>query len=305
MILSSADGRAACRICGGVTVAAFTTRDFNRHLSDNDYRYLRCHDCGTLALAEVPADLGAFYTNDYYRLPSNREGLRASAGPAEQEKLELIRGFAPDGRLLEVGPAAGAFLAVAQDAGYDVHAIEMDEDCCRFIERELHVPTVRSGDPATALDGTGPFEVVVLWHVIEHVLNPPAVLAAIARVLAPGGVLALAAPNPESLELRVLGGRWAHIDAPRHVFLMPLDMTARIAGEQGLETVYATTNGPAAIAYTRCGWCESLGNIARGDHAHEVLRRAGGAAVRALGPIERRGRRGATYTLILRRPPTD
>ena len=84
----------------------------------------------------------------------------------------MLRPFAPRGRLVEIGPAVGAFLAVSQEAGYSVEAVEMDAACCSFLERELGVRTVRSDDPASALDAAGQFDVIALWQVLEHLPDP-------------------------------------------------------------------------------------------------------------------------------------
>jgi 2-polyprenyl-3-methyl-5-hydroxy-6-metoxy-1,4-benzoquinol methylase len=291
-----------CRICGGSTTPAFKTVDRNRRLTEDQFDYVRCQECGTLALANVPDDLTAYYTSEYYRLPDSSEQLQAMTASAEQAKLRLVQAWAPQGRLLEIGPAAGAFLAAAHAAGHDVEGIEMDRDCCSFIEQQLGVRVTHSADPAVALEGSGPFQAIMMWHVIEHLRDPAAVLVASAGALAPGGVLVIATPNPEALELRTLRHRWFHLDAPRHVFLLPSRTVAQLGAEHGLETVLLTTNGPAAADYVRGGWCESLAASVSGEIPKRAMLVLGAALVRLLSPIERRGLRGATYTIVLRKP---
>lgn len=291
-----------CRICGGVTVPAFSTFDRNRRLSSERFDYARCDRCGTLALSNMPTDLGAFYPPDYYRVPAGRTELLASGAKAEREKLALLRPFAPRGRLVEIGPAVGAFLAVSQEAGYSVEAVEMDAACCSFLERELGVRTVRSDDPASALDAAGQFDVIALWQVLEHLPDPRRTLAAAARALAPGGVLALAAPNPESLQFRVFGSRWTHIDAPRHLFLVPLRTVVRLGAEYGLEAVLETTSDASARGWNAFGWRESLAGFTHEPRLARALRMAGSLSTLLVAPVERRAYRGATYTLLMRRP---
>jgi 2-polyprenyl-3-methyl-5-hydroxy-6-metoxy-1,4-benzoquinol methylase len=291
-----------CRVCGEATAPAFSTRDHNRHLSDQRFDYGACATCGTVSLLNPPVDLGRFYTSDYYRLPRSKQELLASASPAEHEKLKLVREFAPGGRLLEIGPAAGAFLAVAQAAGYHVEAIEMDGACCAFISSVLGVAVRRSENPVAALRGTGPYDAIVLWHVIEHLPDPAGLIEIAAAALAPGGILVLASPNPESLELRLLGSRWAHIDAPRHLQLITLRALKELGARHGVEPVLATTDGPGAIDYSRCGWCDSLTNTAPSGASFALRRLAGAALVRLMWPLERRGR-GPAYTLVMMRRP--
>lgn len=292
----------ACRICGGPTTTAFETQDINRRLSRERFEYVRCDRCGTLALANPPDDLGAYYPPDYYSVPSGREALLAVGGQAERAKLALLRPFAPSGRLLEIGPAVGAFLAVGQEAGYEVEAVEMDPACCRFLEDELGVPTICSDDPAAVLAGAEPLDVIALWQVIEHVPDPVAIIRAAARALAPSGVLALAAPNPDALQLRVFGRRWTHIDAPRHLFLIPLRTLIRLGTEHGLEVVLQTASDASARGWNRFGWRESLAGLVPRRFTARALRTVGSVITRVLAPIERGGLRGATYTLLLRRP---
>lgn len=264
---------------------------------------MRCTQCGTLALAKVPADLGRFYPSDYYRVPRGRAELIAIGGTAERAKLALVRRFAPRGRMLEIGPATGAFLAVAQEDGYAVQAVEMDPECCTFLEGELGVDTVQSDDPIGALAELGTdFDVIALWQVIEHLPDPRSVIAAAAGALAPGGVLVLAAPNPGALGFRVLGSRWTHLDAPRHLFLLPLATLTRLGADNGLEPVLSTTDDVSARGWNTFGWRESLAGFAHRAAAVRVLRMLGALITLVLAPIERRGHNGSTYTLILRRP---
>jgi 2-polyprenyl-3-methyl-5-hydroxy-6-metoxy-1,4-benzoquinol methylase len=291
-----------CRICGGPTAAAFVTRDFNRRLTEERFEYVRCALCGSFALRSVPEDMAPHYPPDYYSVPASREELLRVGGDAERHKLACVQRFVPGGRLVEIGPAVGAFLAVAQEAGYSVEAIEMDALCCRFLESELNVPTACSDDPAAVLGNAGRFDVIALWHVIEHVPDPPSIIAAAAEALAPGGVLALAAPNPQALQRRIFRARWTHIDAPRHLFLLPLATLAHLCTERGLEVVLATTSDQSAAGWNRFGWRESLAGLVKHETAARALRVLGSVIARAMSPIERQAGRGTTYTLLVRRP---
>jgi 2-polyprenyl-3-methyl-5-hydroxy-6-metoxy-1,4-benzoquinol methylase len=254
-----------------------------------------------LALASVPDDLERYYPPEYYVLPASRDELLASAGP-ERYKLDIVRRFVAEGRLVEIGPAVGSFAVVAQEAGYETSAVEMDAACCRFLRSVVGIPVHETDNPSAALAAHGPFDVVAMWHVIEHLENPREVLAAAAGSLRPGGVLALAAPNPAAFQLRVLGSRWTHVDAPRHLVMVPIATLERLASELELEVVLATTRDPGTIAWNRFGWRESFAGFARGRYAKQALRLAGSAATRTMAPVERRDRNGSTFTLVLRRP---
>ncbi|HZV72227.1 MAG TPA: glycosyltransferase [Conexibacter sp.] len=294
-----ARGSAPCRLCGREATLALVATDRNRRVSAEPFRYVRCATCGTVTLADVPDDLGRFYPPEYHGLPDSRAGAVAR-DPNAPHRLALVRTLVPAGRLVEIGPSVGAFVALAQDAGYDTTAIEMDPGCCRFIRDVVGVPVAHTADPADALDGT--YDAIVLWHVIEHLSDPAAFLARAAAALAPGGAIVLMAPNPESLQYRLLGRRWAHLDAPRHLALLPLDAVAEEAARHGLEVALATTADEDAIGSNGFGWRVSLGAAARNATLTRGLHLAGTAAAAALAPLERSGRRGSTYTLALRKP---
>lgn len=290
-----------CGICGAPATAALVATDRNRRLSEDHFTYWRCTVCQTLQLVPVPNDLARYYTAEYYAVPDDRGALVAASG-VERYKLELIRPLVQVGRLVEVGPAVGGFAAVMKDAGYETSAIEMDADCCRFLRDVVRIPVQETDDPAGALAAGGPYDVIAMWHVIEHLPNPREVLTAAAAALAPGGVIALAAPNPEAFQFRLFGRRWTHLDAPRHLFLVPLDGYVRVGAALGLEVALATTRDEGTLHWNAFGWRETFAGFGRGRYARGGLRVIGSAVTRAVAPIERRGRQGATFTLILRRP---
>jgi len=112
----------------------------------------------------------------------------------------------------------------------------------------------------------------------------------------------LAAPNPDSLQATVLGPRWAHVDAPRHLALLPLDALAREGAANGLEVALATTHDRDATVSNEFGWRVSLAPLASRSRAGYVGHAAGKLLSLALAPVERGGTRGSTYTLALRKP---
>jgi 2-polyprenyl-3-methyl-5-hydroxy-6-metoxy-1,4-benzoquinol methylase len=290
-----------CAVCGGPTASAFVASDRNRRLSNERFSYRRCAWCGTLALVAVPDNLDRYYPSEYYTLPNDRDALLAAVG-AEQYKVDMLRRFVPGGRLIEIGPAIGGFAVLAQEAGYQVSAVEMDARCCRFLRDVVGIETQESDDPAGALRAFAPFDAVAMWHVIEHLRDPAEVLKAAAAAVRPGGVVVLAAPNPEAFQFRVLGSRWTHLDAPRHLFLIPAGELARIGSELGLEVALLTTSDAGTLGWNVFGWRESLAGFAQGRYSRHGLKLLGSLVAGVMRPLDRRDRHGSTYTLVLRRP---
>lgn len=290
-----------CPTCATPSPVAFTTTDRNRGLGGERFTYHSCPGCGTVFLWPLPADLGAHYPADYYSIPASRDELAARA-EVDRHKLDVLSAFSAPGRLLEIGPAYGYFAHLAKQAGFAVEAIEMDARCCEFLRTVVGIPVVNTADTQTALAALRPFAAIALWHVIEHLPDPWPTLAAAAAKLEPGGILIIAAPNPEAFQFRVLGSWWTHVDAPRHVQLIPMGLLRRKLAALGLAELHATTSDEAAKGWDRFGWEMSLLGIPPRHHRlRRVLRPLLTALMAAMAPADGAPGRGSAYTMVFRR----
>jgi len=299
--MTSLSRPAACGFCGGALRYALSAPDRNRAISRTVFHYRRCEHCGAYSLENVPSDLGRYYPDDYYALPRDRAQADLSLS-GDQYKLDIIRRHVQSGRLLEIGPGAGMFAYLASKSGFAVEVIEMAEKSARFIRDVLGIRTHHVQREVDAIGACGKFDVIALWHVIEHLEDPVALMRAAAQALQPGGILALATPNPQSLQFRLLRGRWAHLDAPRHLHLIPAGALRDAGARLGLAEAEYTTSDEGTLYWNRFGWEHSLRAMAPGPLGARIARRIARAASWLLGPLERRDGLGSAYTMILRRP---
>jgi SAM-dependent methyltransferase len=148
-----------------------------------------------------------------------RPRLHAAAAPAlhafDRQRLSLLRRLAaPPARVVDAVAGRGRFVAAARDAGYDAFGLEPSArgaDGAAAFGVEIRRASIH--DPRIA---EASIDAVTLWHVLEHLPAPGEALTQIAAWLRPGGGLLLAVPNLASLQARVGGERWYHIDVPRH-----------------------------------------------------------------------------------------
>jgi hypothetical protein len=278
------------------------TRDYNRGVSRDLFRYERCVRCGLVSLANVPADLSIYYAADYHRIPSCAADLERGA-EHDSYKIDLVRRFASRGHLLEIGPGWGAFCLLAKRAGFTVEAVEMDQRCCDFLRSELGVPAIRGDDPVAALQQASRQDVIALWHVLEHVRDPWRLLEAASGKLTHGGVLLVATPNPDALQLSIFGGFWTHVDAPRHLHLVPRDVLCERVARLGLDVHLVTTTDAGSIGWDDFGWRFSLANLSPTRLLKRPFRLAGRVIGKLAAPIERAAGRGSAYTAVFRKPP--
>jgi 2-polyprenyl-3-methyl-5-hydroxy-6-metoxy-1,4-benzoquinol methylase len=289
-----------CPYCGGDAPERLKAPDINRRISHNLFHYHECGSCRLLFLRDVPANLGDYYPDEYYYLPKDIEELARCAAP-EMYKVDLVQRFMPGGRLIEIGPGSCGFAYLAKQAGFDVTAIEMHDRSCAFLRDVVGVSVVESADELVSLRSVDPADVIVLWQVIEHLAAPWDLISVASSRLKPGGILVVAAPNPDSLQRRLLGSRWVHLDAPRHVRLPSAKFVEQIANAEGLETVLVTTRDHGSIGWDRFGWQFLFGNLFRNRYLRRGAQLAGTIFSWLMAPLEAREGVGTAYTIILRK----
>ena len=296
--MRDAPGPSACPQCGGETAHAFDVRDINRRTDATLFSYDRCAACGVIRLRNAPGRMADYYPEDYYTIARSREEL-AAWSRTEAYKLEIVSRFRGPGRLIEIGPASGAFAYLAKTDGYEVTAIEMDKRCCDYLATEVGVRVIHSSDEAQALASAQPADVIALWHVIEHLNDPWRMLEIAADKLRPGGILVLATPNPDAWQFRLFGARWVHVDAPRHLWLIPARVLAHRGEALGLRVLLQTTRDPGSLHWNRFGWEWSLANFFGARPGRGLPALAGRAASLLASIAESREGQGCAYTMVL------
>ena len=244
-----------CPVTGLPAKYLFTAKD-NRGLP-GEYDYY-ISPSGLVFISEIPADLSDHYLGGYQMIPSSEQEL-AEMALSEDYRLDQIGRWVSMGRYLEIGPWIGLTAYSALRRGYDVHTLEIDQACVDLMRR-VGIKAMQTSDPAKTLSNlTEKFDVIAMWHSIEHMPRPWEVVAEAAKALAPDGVLLIAAPNPESAQFRLLGKYWYHLDAPRHLYFLPASMISDIGRKNGLNTVEATTDDRLGKIIERDGWNWEIG----------------------------------------------
>jgi 2-polyprenyl-3-methyl-5-hydroxy-6-metoxy-1,4-benzoquinol methylase len=329
-LLQSRNASALCPQCQGKSQPCLRTKDYNQQISSEDFQYYLCSDCDLIHLCPIPHDLERYYQDNYgpYTLPNSPTELKLEAEKV-RFRIEIIQQFVGKGHLLEIGPSFGAFAFLAKQEGFKVDSIEMDTRCCRFLTDVAGVNCVRTSDVIEALKTAPAYEVITLWHNIEHLVDPWTVLRRISELLLPGGILVISTPNPDALQFKVFGRFWVNLDAPRHLQLIPAPLLIRFMRNCGLTTVLTTTTDVDGLTLNRRGWRESLSHVftflhslrgrgwasekMRGVKSNRRLKEPRRAlskiisslprqlVTNVLNPLEARGWRGAAYTIVFRK----
>ena len=289
-----------CSYCNTESGLYFRSRDYNRKITVVVFDHYRCPKCGLIFISPIPQNLGDYYPDQYYYIPETVDFLEANSAP-EQYKIEIIQRYVKQGRLLEIGPSMGCFTYLAKRSGFEAEAIEMDARCSKFLNEVAGIPTVNSSDTCGALKTLKPFDVIAMWHVIEHLPNPWETLDAISEKLNPGGILILAAPNPEAFQFHIMGRYWPHVDAPRHLMLIPAQLLIDKMATLGMRVELVTTTDAGGRGWDIFGWEYFFSNLSTRPRINRILRRIGRRVARLVDPIERQEGKGSAYTMVFRK----
>ena len=228
-----------CDLCGALTARELYTAKDRLRNSDEVFVVARCEGCGVLRTLPEMSDreLAGFYPNDYWGDEPSNEWIRES----QAEKTSFLKSCGlTNGRLLDVGCGAGFFLRALEATRWRRFGIEIGGPAARSAAHALGDGSVFEGSLLDARFESGSFDVMTMWSALEHMNTPRALLIEARRIIKRGGSLLVQAPNAGGYQLRLFGGDWFALDAPRHRYHFSMARLEALLAETGFE-VYART----------------------------------------------------------------
>lgn len=197
--------------------------------SREQFPIIRCQSCGLGRIEPTPtaAELQKYYQTDYYgsaeqkftgpleRFVLAAQEARARSLIALYEKQNAKENRASPPKVLDVGCGRGLFLRAMSARGWQGVGTELGG--FPFGQPPQGIQFLHGSVETLPLEPES-FDAATIWHVLEHTLDPSATLDALTRAVRPGGVLWVAVPNFDSVQSRLFGKHWLHLDLPRHVF---------------------------------------------------------------------------------------
>jgi len=176
--------------------------------NDSEARIVVCQNCGLRYMSPRPDKefLNWMYKEEYYASVINdRDEWEKKTHEHEiwRERIHLYRlkpilkteDLYGCRRLLDIGTGAGYFLKLAKDKGFDVIGIEVSERASEFAKKNYGIPVLNISGLEKAGFEDSSFDVITLFHVIEHLPSPANTLKEIYRILSDKGILVVITPN--------------------------------------------------------------------------------------------------------------
>lgn len=215
----------ACPLCGGTHLkCAMTCTDF--YASGEQFELFSCEDCGFTFTQNVPveAEMGRYYeTPDYISHSDTKKGAMNALYHqvrkymlGRKARLVVKESHRKSGRLLDIGTGTGYFASTMEQRGWKVEAIEKNAQARMFAKEHFGLEV--KADEALQEFESGCFDVITLWHVMEHLEHLDATWERLRELLSDRGVLIVAVPNCSSYDAGKYGEYWAAYDVPRHLW---------------------------------------------------------------------------------------
>jgi len=226
----------SCPVCG------IDKSDLHSAFDPNvdDYSLVRCSNCHHLytRLASEP-DTQALYEDGDYAIVDTRGSLFERLLCAEYSNvLTRIESICSGvGSLLDFGCGKGRFPALARDRGWSVMGVETSLPRAEFARKVYGLENISTDFYQTGSLRNERFTVIVLFHVLEHLPNPGDLLAELVKHnLANDGLVLVEVPNVGSLQAKLAGINWLHLDMPRHLSHFSRDSLELVLKQAGLQT---------------------------------------------------------------------
>ncbi|HEY9185090.1 MAG TPA: class I SAM-dependent methyltransferase [Salegentibacter sp.] len=192
-------------------------RDFL--VSGEKFKLVPVDDFEILKTIPVPQNLASYYESENYI--SHTDSTKGFTNKVYylvkkhmlDQKLNWIETLKSPGKLLDVGAGTGEFILHAKNRGWQVNGVEPNKSARNLaLLKNLDLKKELSGYEGEK------FDVICLWHVLEHIPDPENEISRLKDLLNKGGILVIAVPNYKSYDAKYYKEFWAAYDVPRHLW---------------------------------------------------------------------------------------
>lgn len=231
-----------CPACGETRLSSFL-RSKDYFFSNESFSLDKCDQCGLILTNPFPEEkiIGRYYqSDDYFSHPGKKKSMLKEVYKTVRffnirRKFNMIKPWRGSGKVLDIGCGSGEFLAYCKEKGMDVTGLEPNNEAREYASGLLGKAVLRPEQLDSLPDKS--FDIVSMWHVLEHVEDGRKQLRELHRLLKADGVAVIALPNTASDDCAYYREYWAGWDLPRHLYHFNRSAISQLASKQGFHLV--------------------------------------------------------------------
>lgn len=189
------------------------SEDCKIELMEGDFNIVKCSGCGLVYLQNIHEEREIY--EDYYEIKfckddysiNSKYDFLAEIYAINRQRLCFLEKFKKEGKLLDVGCGSGLFMKTASVQGYDVYGIDVSNKALSFARDEFKLD-VRQKSLDDLIKKNIKFDIITLWHVLEHFMNPIDELKKVKTLLNENGVCFIEVPNYNSIKFKLSSNKW-------------------------------------------------------------------------------------------------
>ena len=238
-----------CKCCNQSNSKKFlVSQDFNYKIDTEKFIYNKCLSCGNIYLTNIPSNLNKYYENNYIPYNSNKNKIQKKI---LDKKIKIITKLNKN-KILEIGPGSGEICKQLQKLNYDVSVFDIND----FVFDDLKKNNIKTFkvdfDEINSNKINSKYDLILCYHVIEHLKDPKKFFKNIDHLLNDNGYLILTTPNSKSLSFYLFKKYWYHLDAPRHLNILDIEILNII--KQKLKILQIIKKDYESYHVSKIGW---------------------------------------------------
>jgi len=207
------------------------------------WKVYRCPKCGLGFLDPRPSqdEIESLYGSVYFSQtygkcldPNSHEFIKRLR--REKHRIQFIKTIKRSGKLLDIGCGYGYFLAACQKVGYKVHGLDVSERAGQYAVKKLGIP-VTIGNISDVTFPFRNFDVISMWHSLEHTPDPHLTLRKAKSWLKRDGILAIDVPNYQGTDAQQKWQQWDDWSLPYHFWHFTLQCLTQLLKKHGLRVI--------------------------------------------------------------------
>lgn len=232
----------ACPICAHDKFSLYLkTKDY--FFTQEDFTLSKCDNCNFVFTNPIPENISRYYeTPDYLSHNTGNNGLLGGLYSTLRNinikrKYNLVTEYCPKGSILDIGCGTGELLSFFNNKKWNTIGIEPNNSAKKFAKNNHGIKVFDEVKLDSLLPNS--FDIISMWHVLEHVPDLHNRLSQISRLLKKGGAIFIALPNlssPDSLKYKEY---WSALDVPRHLYHFTQETFKQLISKHNMQLVHA------------------------------------------------------------------